>query len=164
MGKEIERKFLLKHAGWRAQIRATEQMRQGYLQSNLLSSVRVRISGEHAFLNIKSATLDVSRLEFEYAIPVADATEILDALCEKPLIEKRRHEVPVGNHLWEIDEFEGDNAGLIVAEIELQRADEIFERPDWLGEEVSHDPRYYNVCLVKHPYSQWRHPAVDKRE
>lgn len=161
MGTEIERKFLLRHDGWRAQIRATEWMRQGYLHTNLLSSVRVRISGEHAFLNIKSATLDVSRLEYEYAIPVTDAAEILDRLCEKPLIEKRRHAVVVGKHLWEIDEFEGDNAGLIVAEIELQHAEEIFERPDWLGEEVSHDPRYYNVCLVKHPYSKWRQATAD---
>ncbi|HEB92384.1 MAG TPA: CYTH domain-containing protein [Gammaproteobacteria bacterium] len=155
MATEIERKFLLLDDSWRRDADAGISMRQGYLIGAKRASVRVRISGEHAHLNIKSATLGVQRQEYEYEIPLADAGELLDTLCERPLIEKNRYHVRHGEHTWEIDVFSGDNAGLVVAEIELGSADENFARPDWLGEEVSHDTRYYNVCLVTHPYKDW---------
>jgi len=155
MATEIERKFLLRDDSWRAQADAGHVMRQGYLIGAERASVRVRISGGRASLNIKSATLGVERREYEYPIPLRDAEEMLDTLCQRPLIEKTRYHVRHGEHTWEIDVFSGDNAGLVVAEIELDSVDEDFERPPWLGEEVSHDPRYYNVCLVKHPYKDW---------
>ncbi|VAX03338.1 FIG01182465: hypothetical protein [hydrothermal vent metagenome] len=155
MATEIERKFLLLNDSWRRDADAGISMRQGYLVGAKRASVRVRVSGEHAHLNIKSATLGVERQEYEYGIPLADAEELLDTLCERPLIEKTRYHVRHGKHTWEIDVFSGDNAGLVVAEIELDSADENFARADWLGEEVSHDKRYYNVCLVTHPYKNW---------
>lgn len=155
MAKEIERKYLLRHDGWRKEASQGIKMRQGYLNHGGPCSTRVRIQGDQAFLNIKSATLGVSRLEFDYPIPVLDAEQILDQLCVRPLIEKTRYAVNHAGHLWEIDVFEGDNEGLIVAEIELEDPDEPFEVPDWAGEEVSEDPRYYNVCLVNNPYKNW---------
>src|SRR5919106_4036174 len=155
MGREIERKYLLRHDGWCKETSQGVQMRQGYLNINGSCSIRVRIQGEQAFLNIKSATLGVSRLEFEYPIPISDAQQILDDLCIRPLIEKTRYTVNHAGHVWEIDVFAGDNEGLIVAEIELEDLDEPYEIPDWAGEEVSHDPRYYNVCLVSNPYKNW---------
>ena len=155
MATEIERKFLLLDDTWRSEIEKSICIRQGYLAGSEKSSIRVRIGGDQANINIKSATLGVTRSEYEYPIPVNEANEILDLLCEGPLIEKTRYYVPHGNHCWEIDVFSGENDGLIVAEIELARVDEDFERPDWLGEEVSDDTRYYNVCLVKHPYKNW---------
>lgn len=155
MAKEIERKFLLRNDNWREHSGAGVKYVQGYLLGAEQASVRVRIQGEAAFINIKSATLGIERLEFEYAIPLVDAEQILEQLCEKPLICKTRYKIPQGELCWEIDEFVGENQGLIVAEIELQDADQDFPKPDWLGEEVSDDTRYYNVCLVKHPYSQW---------
>ena len=152
MAIEIERKFLLKNAYWKEQADAGINYSQGYLLGSQHASVRVRLQGEHAFLNIKSATIDITRQEYEYEIPLADAVEMLDTLCEKPLIKKvRYHE----NHVWEIDVFEGDNYGLVVAEIELTDIDEPFAKPDWLGAEVSDDARYYNVNLVKHPFNNW---------
>jgi adenylate cyclase len=158
VGQEIERKFLLRNEGWREQAATGTAYCQGYLPGAESCSVRVRIAGDAAYLNIKGATLSVSRAEYEYPIPVADAREMLDRFCLRPLIEKTRYLVPQGDHTWEIDVFEGDNAGLVVAEIELSHEQEAFERPAWLGEEVSSDSRYYNVCLVKHPYKDW-HPA-----
>lgn len=155
MSIEIEHKFLLRDASWRQQVERSVRMRQGYLTSDARCSVRVRTADGRGFLNIKSGTLGIQRSEFEYPIPLADAEAILNALCEKPLLEKIRHFVRYGQHLWEIDEFEGDNAGLIVAEIELRTIDESFERPDWLGEEVSQDIRYYNSQLARHPYRCW---------
>lgn len=155
MATEIERKFLLNDESWRAEIKRSLHMRQGYLANNGTSSVRVRISDDKAWLNIKSATLGISRSEFEYAIPVSDAEQLLDTLVDGPLIEKIRHHVEYGSHLWEIDEFSGDNAGLIVAEIELNSTTETFAMPPWAGQEVSNDTRYYNVCLVSHPYKDW---------
>jgi adenylate cyclase len=155
MPTEIERKFLVTSDAWRAEARACKRYRQGYLPTDPSCSVRVRTAGERAYLNIKSGTLDVTRQEYEYPIPLAEAEELLDSLCRKPLIEKVRHFVEVGDHTWEVDEFEGDNRGLIVAEVELGHPDEAFRRPAWLGEEVSDDPRYYNVCLVDHPYKDW---------
>lgn len=155
MAIEIERKFLVIDDSWRNQVQKSVAMSQGYLVGSDKASVRVRIAGDSAYMNIKSATLDVTRKEYEFTIPLQDAREILDQLCDKPLIEKVRHYVPQGQHTWEIDVFEGDNAGLVVAEIELGHAEESFHRPAWLGEEVSADKRYYNVCLVRHPYKDW---------
>ncbi|HRY14668.1 MAG: CYTH domain-containing protein [Candidatus Competibacteraceae bacterium] len=155
MGTEIEHKFLLRDDHWRHQIEYSVRMRQGYLTSDARCSVRVRVAGNQGFLNLKSGTLGIQRSEYEYSIPLTEAEEILDTLCEKPLLEKTRHYLHVGEHLWEIDEFAGDNTGLIVAEVELQRPDEPFIRPDWAGEDVSHDIRYYNSQLARHPYRNW---------
>jgi len=155
MSYEIERKFLVASEGWREQCDGGEVMRQGYLAGSAQGSVRVRLSGTQARLNLKGATVGPTRREFEYPIPVADAEIILDELCHGPLIEKTRFRVRHGEHLWEIDVFAGDNAGLVVAEIELDAADEAFESPTWLGAEVTEDARYYNVALVKHPFCQW---------
>ncbi len=155
MGQEIERKFLVSDERWRTEADGGTRFRQGYLVGAEKASVRVRIEGAQANINIKSATLGIERQEFEYAIPLSDAEELLDTLCEQPQIEKTRYHLDHGDHVWEIDVFDGDNAGLVVAEIELSQADEPFQRPPWLGEEVSADPRYYNVCLVKHPYKAW---------
>lgn len=155
MATEIERKFLLRDESWRAEADDGEVIRQGYLAGSEKSSIRVRVAGDKANINIKSATLDVTRQEYEYDIPLAEANELLDTLCEGPLIEKIRYHVHHGNHLWEVDVFSGDNEGLVVAEIELTSAEELFEKPDWLGDEVSDDKRYYNVCLVQHPYKDW---------
>lgn len=156
MAIEIERKFLVNSDRWREQADAGQHLAQGYLIGAREASVRVRIEGEQANLNIKSATLGIYRQEYEYAIPLSDAREMLDTLCEKPVIEKTRYHVEHAGHTWEVDVFEGENAGLVVAEIELASESEPFEQPDWLGEEVSADPRYYNVSLVKHPYKAWR--------
>ncbi|MDH5786609.1 MAG: CYTH domain-containing protein [Chromatiales bacterium] len=157
MATEIERKFLIKDDSWRDAADSGTRFRQGYLIGAERASVRVRIEGERANINIKSATLGIHRQEFEYPIPLADAQELLDTLCEQPQIEKTRYHVRYGDHLWEVDLFAGDNAGLVVAEVELADENEPFAMPPWVGEEVSHDTRYYNVCLVKHPYSEWGH-------
>ena len=155
MATEIERKFLLKDSSWKNLADDGTHYSQGYLVGSNAASVRVRIQGERAFLNIKSATIDITRQEFEYEIPLVEATEMLGTLCEKPLIDKIRYVLKNENHVWEIDVFSGDNEGLIVAEIELRDKNESFEKPDWLGEEVSDDACYYNVCLVKHPFKDW---------
>lgn len=155
MATEIERKFLVRDESWRAAAGAGVRYRQGYLIGAAKASVRVRLEGEQARLNIKSATLGVRRSEYEYAIPMADALEMLEQLCEKPLIDKTRYRVQYAGREWEIDVFEGDNAGLVVAEVELEDEHAPLALPPWAGEEVSHDPRYYNVCLVKHPYKDW---------
>lgn len=155
MGTEIERKFLLQSDAWRDEVKKSTRMVQGYLLRGDKSAVRVRIKGDVAELNIKHTMDGISRLEYEYEIPLEDAREILDEVAQKPLIDKTRHHVVRGGHLWEIDEFYGDNAGLIVAEIELAHADESFEKPAWLGQEVSLDGRYYNSNLSKLPYTRW---------
>lgn len=155
MATEIERKFLVRDASWREHADAGTAYRQGYMAGAERASVRVRREGEQAFLNIKSATLGIRRLEFEYPIPPQEADTLLAQLCQQPLIDKTRYHVHHGRHIWEVDVFHGDNAGLVVAEIELQHEDEVFETPPWLGEEVSHDPRYYNVSLVRHPFKDW---------
>ncbi len=155
MAKEIERKFLVTSDEWRRQARGSARYRQGYLSSDPGCSIRVRIADGRAWLNLKSATLGVSRTEFDYPIPVVDAEEILERLCSGPVIDKTRWFVDHAGHTWEVDEFHGDNEGLVVAEIELPSEDAPFERPAWVGEEVSHDPRYYNVCLATHPYKDW---------
>ena len=152
---EIERKFLLKNDSWRKQADQGKDYIQGYLVGSRHASVRVRIEGDIAFLNIKSATLGVRRQEYEYAIPVSDAREMLANLCEQPLIEKTRYLIQDQDLCWEIDVFKGENEGLVVAEVELESEQQLFASPAWLGEEVSDDPRYYNVNLVKHPYKNW---------
>lgn len=156
MATEIERKFRVLGDDWRRVAAPGVRMRQGYLSGSERSSIRVRLQGDEAYLNIKSAALGVRRHEYEYAITRADAEEMLDLLCAWPLIEKVRYKVEHAGHVWEVDVFEGDNAGLVVAEIELASEDEPFEQPAWIGEEVSYDPRYYNVSLVQHPYKAWR--------
>ena len=155
MATEIERKFLVINDDWRATADAGMDCIQGYFTTNKECSIRVRLTGDEANLNIKSATLGVARSEYDYAIPARDAGEMLRYLCIQPLIEKKRYHVRHDGHLWEIDVFSGANAGLVVAEIELAHINEPFSRPAWLGAEVSHDPRYYNVCLVQHPYKNW---------
>ena len=156
MGKEIERKFLVKGESWRTQAKRHIRMRQGYLSEGWQNSVRVRIENDRAFLNIKGSKDGIHRHEFEYEIPIGEAEEILDEVALRPLIEKTRYEIPFADHLWEVDVFEGDNAGLIVAEVELGSAEETFEHPQWLGREVSHERRYYNVSLREKPYSTWK--------
>lgn len=155
MGIEVERKFLLTSDIWRSTIHASIAMRQGYLSNEQSCSVRVRTSSDRAWLNIKSVTVGAQRQEFEYGIPLVDGNQILDTLSRKPLIEKMRHIVEFGKHFWEIDEFTGDNTGLIVAEIELGSPDESFEKPPWLGEEVTFEARYYNTNLSNSPYKDW---------
>ena len=155
MPLEIERKFLLSNDTWRLAVARTLKLAQGYLDRSAHCSVRVRLEGAEARLNIKSRTLGVSRLEYEYPIPVDEAREMLTQLCGGRVIEKTRHFVPVGAHTFEIDVFEGENAGLVVAEVELGSPDEAFERPAWLGAEVSHDIRYYNTSLIDLPYARW---------
>jgi CYTH domain-containing protein len=154
MGEEIERKFLVTGDAWRAQASGT-RFRQGFLSTDPDRTVRVRVAGARGMLTIKGRTVGARRPEYEYEIPLDDAEQMLDSLCERPLIEKVRFELRAGAHLWEIDVFEGDNAGLVVAEIELQSEDESFERPDWLGEEVTDDPRYFNANLVESPFRTW---------
>ncbi|MDQ7090572.1 MAG: CYTH domain-containing protein [Methylococcales bacterium] len=155
MAIEIEHKFLLANDTWRKQVTHSVYYKQGYLNSDQQSSVRVRIADDKAWLNLKSATIGTQRQEYEYEIPMTDANEIIDSLCRKPLIEKTRHFVPIEQHLWEIDEFVQDNQGLIVAEIELSVVGEAFHCPDWLGQEVTDDVRYYNNNLSQQPYSTW---------
>lgn len=155
MPVEIERKFLIKNDSWWSAVSRSTQIRQGYLAPISKASVRIRVEGDSANINIKSATLGIQRMEYEYPIPKDQALEMLDNLCEKPQIAKNRHRVKYGKHTWEIDEFFGDNLGLMVAEIELGSTDESFEIPEWIGMEVTDDKRYYNVNLVKHPYKDW---------
>ena len=155
MAIEIERKFLLRDDSWRDSADDGVLIRQGYLAGSEKSSVRIRIAGDNANINIKSATLDITRQEYEYPIPLIEANEMLDTLSEGPLIEKIRYHVFHAKHCWEIDVFSGGNQGLVVAEVELGSVNESFESPSWLGEEVSDDARYYNVCLVKNPFEHW---------
>jgi adenylate cyclase len=161
MGIEIERKFLVRGDAWRKDVDRSVRMAQGYINDQAAldsgaqrASVRVRIAGDAAFLNLKSRELGHTRQEFEYPIPVADAQALL-ALCVGGRIEKVRHHVHHAGFLWEIDEFLGDNAGLLVAEIELPAADAPFARPAWAGDEVTELPRYYNLALAARPYSRW---------
>lgn len=155
MATEIEKKFLVTSLDWMRENPPAVEMVQGYLAGGEKSSIRIRVAGDKAYLNIKSATLGIRRLEFEYAVPVEEAREMLDKLVSGPVVEKTRYHLPVGNHEWEIDVFHGDNAGLVVAEIELTDEQESFVMPEWAGREVSGEARYYNVCLAKHPYKYW---------
>jgi adenylate cyclase len=160
MPHEIERKFLVTGDAWRHSGAGVE-FQQGYLSSVKERVVRVRLEGDRAALTIKGLTTGITRAEFEYAIPPGDARSLL-ALCEQPLIQKTRYRLSVGDVVWEIDEFHGDNEGLVVAEVELESPDQAFERPTWLGREVSDDPRYFNANLVRHPYRHWAHD--DRRQ
>ena len=153
MGIEIERKFLLRGDAWR-DLGVAVPMRQGYLSSDKARVVRVRIEGDKAYITIKGKSVGATRGEWEYPIPMLDAEELL-ALCEQPLVEKVRRRIDYAGHVWEVDEFSGVNAGLVVAEIELDAEGATFEKPEWIGEEVTADPRYYNSSLVKLPYSSW---------
>lgn len=155
MATEIERKFLVRDDSWRTHASVGTPYRQGYLSSATTCSIRVRVAGDKGFLNIKSATLGARRTEYEYEIPLQDANELLVQLCTHPLIEKVRYLVQHADHTWEVDVFEGENAGLVIAEIELEHEQESFELPQWAGEEVTGDPRYYNVSLVARPYRDW---------
>ena len=158
MATETERKFLLLNDSWRDESDGGSRIMQGYLTNRTDCTVRVRVRGEDAWLTVKGGTQGadgVSRLEYEYPIPTADAEEMLAQLAERPFIEKVRHEIRYGEHVFEIDEFGGDNAGLVVAEVELASADEAYAKPSWLGAEVSDDPRYLNAALVKQPYNTW---------
>ncbi|MEQ1437820.1 CYTH domain-containing protein [Fontimonas sp. SYSU GA230001] len=155
MALEIERKFLVAGDGWRAEVSRSVEMRQGYLSGEAgRASVRVRVENDQARLNIKAAVVGAARAEYEYAIPLAEGREILDTLCVGRL-EKIRHYVERDGLVWEIDEFLNDNAGLIVAEVELATVDQVFARPAWLGREVTDDRRYYNQWLALHPRRTW---------
>jgi adenylate cyclase len=154
MGEEIERKFLVKGDAWRSLAKGTSY-RQGYLNSAKERTVRIRTIDNRAFLTIKGPTIGATRAEYEYEIPLADCNAMLDTLAEKPIIEKKRYKVPFEGLTWEIDEFFGDNAGLIVAEVELKSEGQAFRKPGWAGEEVTADPRYFNSNLIKHPYTRW---------
>lgn len=152
MGIEIERKFLVKGTAWRQG--AGVRFSQGYLNRDKERTVRVRLAGEKAFLTIKGVSVGASRAEFEYEIPIADAEQLLK-LSDGPVIEKIRRVIQFEGNTWEVDEFLGENAGLVVAEIELQSEGQAFTKPEWLGEEVTHDSRYFNSSLSKHPFIRW---------
>lgn len=154
MAEEIERKFLTRNGSWRRGARGV-LCRQGYITLNARRLVRVRIIGSKAYLAVKGKKDELSRYEFEYPIPVADADELLDRICIKPLIEKKRHTVHYKGTIWEIDDFMGANEGLVVAEVELNAKDEKIVLPPWAGPEVTSDPRFYNFNLVRHPFSRW---------
>jgi len=157
MGQEIERKYLLKNDLWRPLAERSVRMKQRYLPlCEDAGSGRVRIAGDHAFLTLKTRVKGFSRGEFEYEIPIADAEQIMDSICTGPTVEKMRYIVPFAGHVWEIDEFAGANAGLILAEIELRSETETFELPPWIGGDVTGDVRYYNSVLAEHPYSEWK--------
>lgn len=155
MATEIERKFLVVDGAWRDHADGGTRYRQGYLAASAECSVRVRAAADAAWLNVKGARVGASRPEFEYPVPLADATAMLDTLCGGRVLEKVRYRVPYRGHVWEVDRFEGANAGLVVAEIELGAVDEPFERPPWAGREVTEQRRYYNAHLVSHPYRDW---------
>lgn len=155
MAREIERKFLVDRNLWRP----TDQgilYRQGYIQTLTAGrTVRIRVQGQEGRITVKGPPTGLSRAEFEYPIPLADALEMLDTLCDHPLVEKRRHRIPFGDLVWEVDVFLGENQGLVTAEVELEFEDQRFERPEWLGPEVSQDYRYSNSQLARKPYRSW---------
>lgn len=154
MALEIEKKFLLNYVPEDLMHNGIKMV-QGYMLNQKDKVVRIRIAGEKAFLTIKGKTVNSVRKEYEYPIPVNDAQEMLDLLCEKPIIEKTRNYIEHKGFTWEVDCFHGNNSGLMVAEIELDRIDQEFEKPDWIGKEVSEDPKYYNSNLTRHPFSEW---------
>ncbi len=154
MAQEIERKFLVIGDAWRKLAKGTVY-RQGYLSTVKERTVRVRIVGHKGYLTVKGLSVGAKRAEYEYEIPVADADAMLNELCEQPLIEKTRHKISFDELIWEVDEFVGDNEGLIVAEVELSDEDQEIHLPDWIGEEVTDDPRYFNANLIAYPYKSW---------
>jgi len=153
MALEIERKFLVEEGAWR-NVQGTKY-RQGYLNSAKERTVRVRIIDDKGYLTVKGISRGAVRVEYEYEIPGADAEAMLDDLCEKPLIEKIRSKIEHKGMVWEVDEFLGENQGLLVAEVELESEDQPFVKPEWVGEEVTGDPKYFNANLIHHPYSKW---------
>ena len=154
MPVEIERKFLVTGNGWRGSGAGT-RYRQGYLSLQAGASVRVRASHDAGYLTIKGETSGASRAEYEYPIPLVHANELLDTLCIKPVIEKTRYRIEHRGLVWDVDEFAGENAGLVIAEVELESEEQAIELPEWVGDEVTGDPRYYNVSLVSNPWSKW---------
>jgi adenylate cyclase len=155
MPVEIERKFLVKSAIFK-KLGKPLHIHQGFLSTEKERVVRVRLQGKLGFITIKGSSKGIARAEFEYRIPVEDARYMLEHLCLRPTIEKYRYRINVEGFTWEVDEFLGENEGLIVAELELDRADRTFPKPEWIGEEVTSDPRYYNANLVKNPYKSWK--------
>ena len=153
MALEIERKFLVKEGAWRNE--NGTKYRQGYLNSAKDRTVRVRIIDVNGYLTIKGISRGAARVEYEYEIPGAEAEAMLNDLCEKPLIEKMRYKIEFKGLVWEVDEFLGENQGLIVAEVELESEDQTFTKPEWVREEVTEDPKYFNANLIHHPYSRW---------
>jgi adenylate cyclase len=165
MAREIERKFLLTDDSWKASAYQQTDFAQGYLtplQGVSKSSVRIRIEGDSANINIKSLEIGLSRDEYEYPIDLADAEKMLATLAVGPVIKKTRYLVKHGEHVWEIDEFFGDNAGLVVAEVEMRDEDEEVEMPVWVGTEVTHEARYYNISLSEYPYQSWNEDEKNK--
>lgn len=154
MGTEIERKFLLADDSWRG-LATGKRYCQGYICAGAQGTVRIRTIGDSGFVTIKGPTRGLARAEYEYPIPVADAREMLAQLCRAPLIEKVRYTLEFAGSIWEVDEFERENAGLVLAEIELEQPQQTFVMPPWLGREVSDDPRYRNSALALHPYGSW---------
>lgn len=154
MAQEIERKFLVKGDAWRDLAKGRYYC-QGYIPTRGKQTVRVRIVGEQGYLTLKGPVIGISRSEFEYEIPLTDAQAILDELCQRPLIEKHRYRIPMGAVVWEVDAFLGENQGLILAEVELADVAQMVELPDWIGEEVTGEPRYYNSNLVQNPFKDW---------
>lgn len=159
MAKEIERKFLVVGDTWRALAKGT-LYRQGYLNSGKERTVRIRTVGDKAFMTVKGPTVGLTRMEFEYEIPYDECVEMLTHLAEQPIIEKVRYKIAKDGLVWEVDEFFGVNEGLIVAEVELQSEDQAFVKPEWVGVEVSGDPRYFNSNLVSRPYTTWEKQAA----
>lgn len=154
MAKEIERKFLVRGDAWR-KLGSGKHYRQGYLSTVKERTVRIRTIGDKGFITVKGITASATRSEYEYEIPLPDASEMLDRLCERPLIEKTRYRIPLGGLVWEVDEFEGENRGLITAEVELKDENQAVSLPEWIDLEVTGDPRYYNSNLVAHPFCDW---------
>lgn len=160
MHQEIERKFLLAGDGWRGLVQGV-QIRQGYLCLDPERTVRVRLAGDRGWLTIKGASLGAGRLEYDLPIDSVAASRLLDELALRHLVEKIRYAVPFKGLVWEVDEFSGLNQGLILAEVELKSESQTFERPGWIGEEVTGDPRYYNASLARQPFSTWPEYLVD---
>ena len=158
MGLEIEKKFLVKGDSWRSLGKASPY-RQGYLSSEKERTVRVRTIEDKAYLTIKGISRGAVRSEWEYEIPYEDALTMLEQVCETPLIEKVRHKIEYEGLIWEVDEFSGENEGLIVAEVELQSEEQTFDKPEWIGPDVTEDPRYFNANLIHYPYRMWKDDA-----
>jgi adenylate cyclase len=156
---EIERKFLVKSPEYKKQGRGI-YIRQGFLSTAKDRVVRIRIIGHQAYLTIKGINKGATRSEFEYEIPGEDAEFMMNELCEKPIIEKYRYRIKAADLIWEVDEFKGLNEGLVVAEIELHSEVQEFDIPDWIGQEVTNDPRYYNSNLIRNPFSNWKQQTV----
>ena len=154
MGIEIEKKFLLKNEDWKRQCTEGVQIKQGYLNSHTERTVRIRISGGNGEITIKGKTENLTRKEFEYQIPYEEALSLIQ-LCETPIIEKTRFKIKQENLTWEIDQFGGENIGLIIAEVELESENQILTLPSWVGKEVSQDSKYYNSSLLTYPYKNW---------